>query len=118
VTGFSKGQTITIDGLWHFHTGDNPAWADPNFDDSRWPLLGSDEASGQQGYKNYGGFAWYRFTVAVPEGSRNWSIYLGPMETEHMMFDMPSPVKPPWCIKGIAACAMVSSLARIQSVCD
>jgi phosphoserine phosphatase RsbU/P len=76
----------SLDGLWRFHTGDNPAWSDPNFDDSQWPLLRSDEAWGQQGYKNYGGFAWYRFTVAVPEGSRNWSVYLGPMETGYQLF--------------------------------
>ena len=76
----------SLDGFWRFHTGDNPAWADPKFDDSQWPLLRSDEAWSQQGYKNYGGFAWYRFTVAVPEGSRNWSIYLGPMETGYQLF--------------------------------
>ena len=81
-----REPVASLDGLWRFHTGDNPAWADPNFDDSQWPLLRSDEAWSQQGYKNYGGFAWYRFTVAVPGGSRNWSIYLGPMETGYQLF--------------------------------
>ena len=81
-----REPVASLDGLWRFHTGDNPAWADPNFDDSQWPLLRSDEAWGQQGYRNYGGFAWYRFTVTVPEGSRNWSIYLGPMETGYQLF--------------------------------
>jgi phosphoserine phosphatase RsbU/P len=81
-----REPVASLDGLWRFHTGDNPAWADPNFDDSQWPLLRSEEAWGQQGYENYGGFAWYRFTVAVPEGSRNWSIYLGPMETGYQLF--------------------------------
>jgi phosphoserine phosphatase RsbU/P len=81
-----REPVASLDGLWRFHTGDNPAWSDPNFDDSQWPLLRSDEAWGQQGYQNYGGFAWYRFTVAVPEGSRNWSIYLGPMETGYQLF--------------------------------
>jgi phosphoserine phosphatase RsbU/P len=76
----------SLDGLWRFHTGDNPAWADPNFDDSQWPLLHSNEDWGKQGYENYGGFAWYRFTVAVPEGGRNWSIYFGPMETGYQLF--------------------------------
>ena len=28
---------ISLDGLWHFHTGDDPRWADPEFDDSAWP---------------------------------------------------------------------------------
>ena len=81
-----REPVASLDGLWRFHTGDNPAWSDPNFDDSQWPLLRSDEAWSQQGYKNYGGFAWYRFTVAVPEGSRNWSVYLGPMETGYQLF--------------------------------
>jgi phosphoserine phosphatase RsbU/P len=81
-----REAVASLDGLWRFHTGDNPAWSNPNFDDSQWPLLHSDEAWGQQGYKNYGGFAWYRFTVAVPEGSRNWSVYLGPMETGYQLF--------------------------------
>ena len=76
----------SLDGLWRFHTGDNAAWADPNFDDSQWPLLRADGPWSEQGYKNYGGFAWYRFTVAVPDGSRNWSIDLGPMETGYQLF--------------------------------
>ncbi len=81
-----REPVASLDGFWRFHTGDNPAWSDPNFDDSQWPLLRSDEDWDQQGYKNYGGFAWYRFTVAVPEGSGNWSIYLGPMETGYQLF--------------------------------
>ncbi|HLJ89009.1 MAG TPA: SpoIIE family protein phosphatase [Candidatus Angelobacter sp.] len=81
-----REPVASLDGLWRFHTGDNPAWADPNFDDSQWPLLHSDGPWSQQGYQNYGGFAWYRFTVAVPEGSREWSLYLGPMETGYQLF--------------------------------
>ena len=81
-----REPVASLDGLWRFHTGDNPAWSDPNFDDSQWPLLRSDEAWSEQGYTHYGGFAWYRFTVAVPEGSRNWSVYLGPMETGYQLF--------------------------------
>src|SRR6201996_3896904 len=81
-----REPVASLDGLWRFHTGDNPAWADANFDDSQWPLLRSDKVWGQQGYEDYGGFAWYRFTVAVPEGSRNWSIYLGTMETGYQLF--------------------------------
>jgi sigma-B regulation protein RsbU (phosphoserine phosphatase) len=81
-----REPVASLDGLWRFHTGDNPAWADSNFDDSQWPLLRSDKAWSKQGYENYGGFAWYRFTVTVPEGSRDWSIYLGPMETGYQLF--------------------------------
>src|SRR5579859_275623 len=82
----AREPVASLDCLWRFQTGDNPAWSEPNLDDSQWLLLRSDEAWSEQGYKNYGGFAWYRFTVAVPEGNRNWSIYLGPMETGYQVF--------------------------------
>lgn len=76
----------SLDGLWRFHTGDNPVWANPDFDDSNWPLLRSDKSWSIQGYKNYGGFAWYRLAVDVPDGSREWSVFLGPMETGYQVF--------------------------------
>jgi hypothetical protein len=28
-----------LDGSWQFHLGDNPAWADPAFDDDNWEQL-------------------------------------------------------------------------------
>lgn len=57
---------MSIDGLWRFHPGDNPAWADPNFDDSQWPLLRSDRDWELQGYNGLSGFGWYRFAVVIP----------------------------------------------------
>jgi sigma-B regulation protein RsbU (phosphoserine phosphatase) len=81
-----REPVASLDGMWRFHTGDNSAWKDSTFDDSQWGLLRSNEVWDQQGYKNYSGFAWYRFTVEVPDGSRNWSIYLGPMETGYQLF--------------------------------
>jgi phosphoserine phosphatase RsbU/P len=72
---------VSLDGLWRFHTGDNPAWADPNFDDSKWPLLRSDKDWDSQGYKGYGGLAWYRFEVTVPAGLDHVSLSLPPIRT-------------------------------------
>ncbi|MGA2046638.1 MAG: SpoIIE family protein phosphatase [Terracidiphilus sp.] len=66
----------SLDGLWRFHIGDNPAWADPKFDDSQWPLLRSDKDWGSQGYNGYSGLAWYRFEVTVPAGMGQISLYL------------------------------------------
>jgi phosphoserine phosphatase RsbU/P len=82
----AREPVASLDGLWRFHTGDDPAWASPQFDDSQWPLLRSDKSWSEQGYKDYGGFAWYRFTVEVPEGNRNWSIFLGSMESGCQIF--------------------------------
>ena len=69
-------RVTSLDGLWRFHTGDNPAWADPRFDDSQWPLLKSTEGWSSQGYKGYSGLAWYRFHVTIPAGMDDLSITL------------------------------------------
>ena len=69
-------RVASLDGLWRFHTGDDPRWADPNFDDSKWALLKSGENWSDQGYKDYAGMAWYRFQVTVPAGLDHVSLYL------------------------------------------
>ncbi|MGC2160554.1 MAG: hypothetical protein WA634_01470 [Silvibacterium sp.] len=71
-----REPVVSLDGLWSFHTGDNPAWASPAFDDSQWPLLRSDQNWTAQGYPNYGGYAWYRFKLQVPDGSKPVSLVL------------------------------------------
>ena len=66
-----RQPVASLDGLWRFHTGDNPQWASPSFDDSQWPLLRSDESwalAGLQGLS--AGTAWYRFQHnTIPAGN-------------------------------------------------
>ena len=76
-------STSELRGPWKFHTGDNPAWAQTDFDDSGWsamdltppqnshdPYIGS---SGfvpgwtARGYPGYSGFAWYRLRVNLQD---------------------------------------------------
>src|SRR6185437_4589572 len=75
---------VPLTGPWRFHTGDNMAWADPNFDDSGWGAMDLIPSSGlidpntgvrgyvpgwtARGYSGYSGYAWYRIRVAI-EGS-------------------------------------------------
>ena len=84
ITG--REPVVSLDGLWRFHTGDNPAWASPNFDDSSWPLLRSDESWAKQGYKDWSGYAWYRFRVTVPAGLNDVSLLLPPIRTSYQVF--------------------------------
>ena len=72
---------VELSGPWKFHTGDNLAWAQPDFDDSAWttmdmtPPPGTADAtlgsSGyipgwtDRGYAGYSGYAWYRLRVDV-----------------------------------------------------
>jgi hypothetical protein len=54
---------VTLDGTWRFHTGDDPRWSDPAFDDSNWQAVTLDQSLTDQGFDSYSGFAWYRIRV-------------------------------------------------------
>jgi hypothetical protein len=54
-----------VDGSWQFRLGDNPAWADPAFDDHSWEQLTADKPWSLQGHPNYIGYAWYRRTLSI-----------------------------------------------------
>ena len=60
---------VALDGPWQFHLGDNPAWASPQIDDATgqngWAQITMDKPWGQQGYRSYAGFAWYRKHLSV-----------------------------------------------------
>jgi hypothetical protein len=79
-----------LDGPVRFHTGDDAdgklGWASPGFDDSSWALIGSGKSWSAQGYKDYGGFAWYRFHVVLPQKHRRLALYIGYLETSYQVF--------------------------------
>jgi Stage II sporulation protein E (SpoIIE) len=77
---------VSLDGLWRFHTGDNPAWADPKFDDSAWPLLRAGQSWTQQGYPNYSGYAWYRFSLVAAGSSRPLAVLLPRIYTGYQVY--------------------------------
>ena len=92
VFDFEKDRVPMADlnGLVRFHTGDDPdgklGWADPNFDDSQWPLIRSDRDFSQQGYKDYSGMAWYRFRVVLPREHRPFGLYIRHLLTCYQIF--------------------------------
>jgi sigma-B regulation protein RsbU (phosphoserine phosphatase) len=81
-----RQPVASLDGLWRFNTGDDPQWSNPNFDDSKWPLLRSDESWAVQGYRGYSGSAWYRFRVTVPASTDDLSIYLPEISTNYEVY--------------------------------
>ena len=85
-----RDPIISLNGVWRFHPGDDPdgklGWAKPDFDDSSWPLLASNTGWGEQGYKGYSGFAWYRFKVLLPNDHRRWAISLPRLLTSYQLF--------------------------------
>jgi len=73
-------------GMMRFHPGDNPRWSEPDFDDSTWPLISSESDWSEQGYMDYGGFAWYRFKVILPRDHRQLALCVPPIRTSYQVF--------------------------------
>lgn len=92
-----RAAAITLDGAWHFRTGDDPRWADASVDDAGWETIDMTAQPGSHdgdvglpdyvggwmahGHPGYHGYAWYRREVSVPAGSAAWEI-LGPTLVE------------------------------------
>jgi hypothetical protein len=94
-TSITLGKpTLPLTGPWKFHTGDDPRWADPGFDDSSWegmdlsappdandgdvgitPYTSGWSAKGHAGYQ---GYAWYRIHVTVTPPAGETLALLGP----------------------------------------
>ena len=89
------GQSlVNLNGPWKFHTGDDPAWSNPNFDDSAWESLdltappgAHDQDVGLSGYvsgwearghRGYSGYAWYRLRIAIDAPPTNDLALAGP----------------------------------------
>lgn len=66
VDGLGKG-TAPLDGAWQFHTGDEAAWANPDFDDSHWEQVDIGKPWGDQGHWAYTGHAWYRRHIEIKD---------------------------------------------------
>lgn len=49
-----------LDGSWKFQIGDNPEWANAEYDDSEWETINVPSTWEDQGFFGYDGFAWYR----------------------------------------------------------
>lgn len=79
-------QMSPLDGPMRFHTGDDPNWSVPGFDDSAWPLISPETDWSAQGYKDYGGFAWYRFKVILPPEPAQLGLYIPRVKTSYQVF--------------------------------
>jgi hypothetical protein len=89
---------VALNGPWKFHTGDDPRWAAPRFDDLAWenvdltpPAGAHDGDVGLSGYVpgwtarghvGYSGYAWYRMTVSVAAPSEQPLALTGPPDVD------------------------------------
>lgn len=77
---------MVLDGLWHFRPGDDPQWAIPSYDDSKWPLISSAQSWSDQGYEHLGGTAWYRARIVVPKNDTKFAIFIPRMDDSYQLF--------------------------------
>jgi hypothetical protein len=89
---------IPLNGLWRFHTGDDPRWSAPDFDDSSWdqvdltpPSGAHDDDVGLRGYvpgwmsrghPGYLGYAWYRLRVSLSGPPGDSLALTGPLQVD------------------------------------
>jgi hypothetical protein len=64
-------QLVPLDNGWKFKPGDEPAYAKPGFDDSKWVPIKVDRVWEEQGYEKLDGFAWYRLKIVIPSRLKN-----------------------------------------------
>jgi hypothetical protein len=67
---FCLHAQIDLSANWKFKTGDDPAYAKPDFNDREWPSISPKTVWEQQGYDGYNGYAWYRFRFNLPSSLR------------------------------------------------
>ena len=75
-----------VEGKWQFHAGDDPAWAQPAFDDSRWEPLNGDTTWGAQSHPAYTGFAWYRKRIEVGGNGEPLAILIPPVTDAYEIY--------------------------------
>lgn len=56
---------VTLSNHWKWHIGDNPGWANPAFDDSKWEKLLVSEPIAQYPALEEAGLAWFRRPIQV-----------------------------------------------------
>jgi signal transduction histidine kinase/CheY-like chemotaxis protein len=70
--------------LWATHTGDDPRWSKPEFDDAAWPRVPLRSSWNEQGRRGYDGMVWFRRAVALDDDARlagrrnDLGVLLGP----------------------------------------
>jgi hypothetical protein len=79
------GEIVDIGPNLLFQTGDDPAWAAPGFDDSKWPVITTKKTLIQQGYPATD-HIWYRAHVRVPPQSGQLLFGVGGFRGSYEVF--------------------------------
>jgi len=70
----NKGGQIEIFENWRFKKGDNPEWAETDYDDSEWDLANSRSFMENAEQLSWSGIAWFRMHFTVDSSLCNKSV--------------------------------------------
>lgn len=73
----AAGQMQPLDHGWKYHPGDDPAWADPDFDDGSWEVIDSLFELDRPPASGWPGIGWFRVHFEAAEDLWNTPILLG-----------------------------------------
>ncbi len=65
----SASHALDISQGWRFNTGDDLAWAQPEFNDSAWEPIEVGKPWEKAGHNGYDGYAWYRLRIRIPKAA-------------------------------------------------
>jgi sigma-B regulation protein RsbU (phosphoserine phosphatase) len=60
------GDSVDLSGEWAFQAGDDSRWSRPDFDDSHWRIISTEQSWQDQGVNRPRDFFWYRLHVRLP----------------------------------------------------
>ncbi|MEO9484301.1 MAG: beta galactosidase jelly roll domain-containing protein [Ekhidna sp.] len=80
-----KAKVLNLATDWRFTIGDREEYSTIDYDDSNWEEIQVPSAWENEGFANYNGFAWYRFTFdgADLKGFSNLFVNLGYIDDVH-----------------------------------
>ena len=85
----AEGASVQVAGLngpWRFHTGDDPHWANPAFDDSAWQCTPFPQAGTQNPPAGGSEFVWYRIRIPTLAGNTPAAVLLPRVRTSYQLF--------------------------------
>lgn len=76
VSGQELQKVKDLKGFWKFSIGDDPEWANPDYDDNNWERIYVPGNWEEQGFHGYDGYAWYRTTFYLNDFDHRSNYYL------------------------------------------
>lgn len=92
VASHALHEGLSLKGQWRFQPGDDPAWAEPDLDDSRWESMNVPGRWPAGGYPEHGQIAWYRLSLQLDpalvagKGSPELAVSIGKVLSAYELY--------------------------------